>query len=98
MDSSDSIEQQVSDIQKKNKDMIKSNKREADVDRENVEKRILERHSYLYKELEHCTDVNKYKELWKEYAELDMKVARIKNDDLNARSRCEFENQYKVAQ
>lgn len=97
---SESIEQMVSDIQKrnKNKDLIKSNKREVDSVEERNDKRILERHSYLYKELQHCKDIETYNKIWKEFAELDVKVARIKNNDVASRLRCEMENQYKFVQ
>lgn len=92
----DSIEQKVFDIQKKHKDLVKSNKKEDEIQKEKDNRKILERHQYLYKELQHCKDVESYNKLWKEFAELDMKVARIKNKDLALKSRCEIENQYVV--
>lgn len=79
-----------------NSELIKSNSKENKAEKENVEKRILERHKFLYDELQKCTDIDTYNKLWKEFAELDMKVARIKSDDNALRSRCEVENQYTI--
>lgn len=93
---SESLEELVAGIQQNNAELVQSNKKEMEVEKNNSEKRILERHSYLYKELQHCTDVETYNKLWKEFAELDVKVARITNKDLALKSRCEMENQYIV--
>ena len=79
-----------------NSELVKSNSKEKKTEKENMEKRILERHKFLYDELQKCTDIDTYNKLWKEFAELDMKVARIKNDDNALKSRCEIENQYVI--
>ena len=93
---SESLEELVAGIQHTNAELIKSNKKEDEIQKEKDNRKILERHQYLYKELQHCKDVESYNKLWKEFAELDMKVARIKNKDLALKSRCEIENQYMV--
>lgn len=86
----------VEGIQKNNAEMIKSNKKETEVENDRNNKRIIERHRFLYNELQHCTDIDTYNRLWKEYAELDIKVARITNKDLALKSRCEVENSFMV--
>ena len=79
-----------------NSELVKSNSKENKAEKDSAEKRILERHKFLYDELQKCTDIDTYNKLWKEFAELDMKVARIKSDDNALRSRCEIENQYVI--
>ena len=61
------------------------------------EEKLLQRHAMLYQQLVHCEDVEEYKRIWHEYAELDMKVARIKSEDINGVMRCAYENRYKIA-
>lgn len=62
-----------------------------------ADKKMLERHSELYERLLKCTDVNEYKEIYREYAELDMKVARLQLNDKSAIMRCEYENNFSIA-
>jgi len=57
---------------------------------------ILKRHKELYNALQKCTDLETYNAIWKEFAELDVKVARITNCDNALLSRCSIENQYMV--
>ena len=61
---------------------------------DNEDAKILKRHKELYDALQKCTDIDKYNLLWREYAMLDIKVARITNNDNAQKMRCEFENQF----
>lgn len=57
---------------------------------------VIKRHRELYELLQKCTDLETYNELWKEFADLDVKYARITNKDSALLSRCSIENQYIV--
>lgn len=61
-----------------------------------ADRTLIERHDALYLEILHCTDIEEYKRLNREYAALDMKVARLKNKDKTSLNRCALENSYKL--
>lgn len=92
----DFYENLIEGIKKSKAEMSKSNQKESEIENNKNNKRLIERHKFLYNKLQHCTDIDEYNKLWKEYAELDIKVARITNKDLALKSRCEVENNYMV--
>lgn len=60
------------------------------------DKKIIKRHSQLYEMLQVCENIEEYEKMWREYAELDVKVARIVNNDIAQRKRNEYESQFNI--
>lgn len=61
-----------------------------------ADKAVVDEHKRLYEMLANCADVDEFSRLYKRYAELDVKVARITNRDANALERCMYENSYSI--
>lgn len=61
-----------------------------------ADKAVLDEHKRLYEMLASCADVDEFSRIYKRYAELDVKVARITNRDTNAIERCMYENSYGI--
>ena len=61
-----------------------------------TDEEIIKRHKDLYDQLQYCNSVEKYNEIWREYAQLDMKVARMNLDDNSAMQRLEYENKFSL--
>ena len=60
------------------------------------DKALIKRHKELYERILECTDLDLYKDLTKEYADLDYKVERLLNRDKAAIMRSAYESSFSI--
>ena len=61
-----------------------------------ADRELIKKHKELYERLLVCTDLELFKDLSKEYAELDYKVERILNRDKAGIMRSAYESQFSI--
>ena len=61
-----------------------------------ADKAVIEEHKELYEKLTSCTDLDEFSRIYKRYAELDVKVARLTSNDDCAVEGCKYESRYKM--
>ena len=60
------------------------------------DRELIKKHKELYERLLVCTDLDLFKDLSKEYADLDYKVERILNRDKAGIMRSAYESQFSI--